>query len=86
MNEVCTSYGSTPSVYRSRPTPPQNRIEKVHTQHVRHSRGASWNLEIHDCVFYRALKAGAQQSLPVLYEGNSDFQFRFDDRTTLNRY
>jgi hypothetical protein len=37
-------------------------------------------------AFFTALKAGAQQSLPVLYEGNSDFQFRFDDRTTLNRY
>jgi len=36
--------------------------------------------------FYRALEAGAQQSLPMSCEGNSDFQFRFDDGTILNRY
>ena len=63
MNEVCTSYGSTPSVYLSAPSHPQNRVEKLHTENAAFDRAAfadQLESEFMIVLLARALKVGAQ--------------------------
>jgi len=61
MNEVCTSYGSTPSVCLSAPVL-HRIVSKSYTLKMRAVDRAAFadQLEFEDCVFCCALKAGDQ--------------------------
>ena len=88
MNEVCTSYGSTPSVYLSAPVI-HRIVSKSYTLKTRPSIAPRSRSQLESefmIVFLSRAKPALNFALPMHCKDNSKYKFRFDDRTSLNRY